>query len=96
MNLHRNVLHLKLTNQRENFGMKGVGAGDANRQAAVQAARDAPGFLQRSVAQRQDLTGVLIEGFSRLGQLHAPRQAPEQRCAHFLLKPFNLLAQWRL
>jgi hypothetical protein len=55
VNLHRHVLHLKLADQRENFGMKSVGAGDANRQVAVQPARDAAGFFQRGIAQRQNL-----------------------------------------
>ena len=55
-----------------------------------------PGLLQRGVAQRQDLAGVLVEGFSRFGQLHAPRQASEQRRADFLFEPFDLLTQRRL
>jgi hypothetical protein len=44
MNLHRHVLHLKLTDQRENLRMKSVGAGDAYRQITVQPARDAAPF----------------------------------------------------
>lgn len=94
MNLHRHVLHLKLANQRENFGMKSIGAGDANRQVTVQPARDAAGFLQRGVAQREDFAGASSSKASPTSvRLHAPRQASEQRRAHFLFEPFDLLTQ---
>ncbi len=50
-------------------------------------------FSSAASLSAEDLTGVLIEGFSRLGQLYAPRQTPEQRGAHFLFEPFDLLTQ---
>lgn len=58
--------------------------------------RAMPRAFSSAASLSADLAGVLVEGFSRFGQLHAPRQAPEQRRAHFLFEPFDLLTQRRL